>query len=393
MDKAEERYAVVHSRETGKSWRTTAREFSRFLKGYHKEKVKEDSSYEILKDSIKKNFEFSSLDNGAPMHFVDRQRILGRGRKVKPYFAVHSGFAPEKEHIYKRDKRAMDKKSAKRKRRRTENEMLKEAIENGKKVLLGINVAATPGEYFNYRDMQSQHGSTFEDWVSENRGEGKERNYITISANSADEVIGKLKKIYNFCAADKDDFKNRVSVLYKGGVLPYSSFYMGKRREAFISLYDDLVELKQGVLTKGEEYVMGFVHLMHYKVDATVLAALKAADEETALGGNTEQSGDDMYHSILTFKQDNAKETQSYKDMIEIIIRDGGIFVLAAPYVSMQKQAATGEGKFWYNLFWNISKIQEQTSRLPKERRISSAKQETVPLPAESDIPPPQPEA
>ncbi len=276
---------------------------------------------------------FTDLDTAAPMGFHRSYWRKGFEEKVSACFARAAGYG-DNDHVF-------DHESARN---------LSESLEEGKHVLLSLNLDLSY-RALDFRKMNAPEGTPLEQWIGRNR-----RNYMSVSVKSASELRGVIKDIHSISPEHFRDGK--ISALYRGGVLPYASFYLGANEQRLSTLHNEMAALK-GALPKGETRAIGFPRLMRFKPTKKTLQ-YKGAD---GLRGNViwrDESKTRLF-SQLVFSDENEKTSAEQIRIFERLrSAQEGLYVVASPSIS--RGHLRGE---WRQLRWIINDFDRQTLPSP----------------------------
>ncbi len=269
-------------------------------------------------------------DQAAPMHFHRTHWRNGNEARVSACFARAAGYG-DQDHIFDHD-----------------HQTLPQAVAAGKKVLLSLNTDLSYRPV-NYRSLHMPGVGTLEDYIAHNR-----RNYISVSVTGAGEAIETVKALNKL---DGDLHKERLSVLYRGAVMPWGQFYLGGNDEKLCAVYDDLKTLRGG-LKRGETRAIGFPRLMRFQPTKTTL------DEKGTKGLKGNPIWRDEHQrrllSQLIFSDEREKTSQEQIRIYRALSESPkGLYVMAAPTISRGVNARSSE---WQHLRWIINDFDRQTS-------------------------------
>ncbi|MCB1532252.1 MAG: hypothetical protein KDJ35_05215 [Alphaproteobacteria bacterium] len=353
------KYAVIFNKNTGVSKRWSPKRFSQYLKELDDKEKLQNPGYSRPHDFVRENYEIISLEDANPMFFVDAYKRLGFDKSVNPYFAHAAGYARE-DHLYERS-------------RKTYSEKITQAIQDGKKFLLTLN-ADTSHLLLDFRAMKGEGGQTLESWLKTER-----RDYMTISVKSAQDVISRLKSLYKN-GLDKKEFKDRISVLYRGGVLPYDDFFIGSNQKKLKALFSRLQNLDTGVPMKQGTRVLGFPRMIIFKptpkMIETPYAEFPKGNMSIAKPGLGKAK--DISYSQLIFAEENIRAGQIYKDLVaNIVDPKKDVYILSSASITSPAPPRAATKVLWELLRWNISDITSQTYAVDKKpknvHKVSSA--------------------
>lgn len=232
--------------------------------------------------------------------------------------------------------------------RQRKNTGFRHAIENGHKVLLSLNMPDITSYDYTFENMQETGACTLKTWAHENRGK-----YISIPIHNAREAIDTINRVNKHGA----NLPDTIFAAYRGGVVPYSQFYLGKNKDRLTDLYNNLQNQHAGVPINTDRMV-GFPRLFRFKVTKTTLDA--AATQ--GLKGNTIklQQGKPLFSQLIFKNEDNKLQTPAYQILTQQLLdEDPGIYVLASPSVSLNE---THDPNGWKQLRWALGRIEQQTT-------------------------------
>ncbi|TVQ85914.1 MAG: hypothetical protein EA357_00015, partial [Micavibrio sp.] len=190
-------------------------------------------------------FVFTDPDTAAPMHFRATHWQQGYEKRIRACFARAAGYG-DQDHVFDRTKTSKN---------------VQEALREGHKILLSLN-ADLSYRALDYRQMKMTLSQPLERWIEHNRD-----RYLSVSLKSADEVVQTIKTIHVYAP---DALKTSVFALYRGGVMPYPRFYIGKNEEKLGSIFDGMKGLYDS-LPRGETRAIGFPRLMRFVPTKTTL--------------------------------------------------------------------------------------------------------------------------
>jgi hypothetical protein len=293
------------------------------------------------KPRFTKNLELYSLVDALPLEFVPAQKGKGNEMDVPPRFKILAGYSPES-HVFDNRK----------------GQTLDRALKSGKSILLSLNLDLSY-QQIDYRETNevlqrepdAQGGYALEDWIQSHYGE-----YHSVSIKSVEDLIKVIRKIYEH--PSKVSLNDRVRVLYRGGVLPYEMFYLGKRQEDLNILFDNLKSGKSGVAF-GETRVIGFPRLFIFKPTLTTMKE----EGSRGLKGAFSHVANGYYFSKLIFSKPNTESINNpdYKKLFKTI-KDNkkGVYVLAAPTVTINSNQPEEERGHMHMTRWIITDIESQ---------------------------------
>lgn len=278
-------------------------------------------------------FVFTDLDTAAPMSFHHTYWRKGYEEKVSACFARAAGYG-DNDHVFDHN--------------RAQN--LSENLKAGKNVLLSLNLDLSY-RALDFRKMKAPSDVPLEQWISRSRS-----NYVSVSVSSVEALRAVIKSIY---AQSPDHFsQGKVGALYRGGVLPYSSFYLGAKRERLSDLYEDMSRLK-GALPKGETRAIGFPRMIRFEPTKTTLE--KKGCE--GLKGNVywrEESRTRLFSQLVFSDEQEKTDAEQIRIFEKLRESQRGLYVLASPSIS--RGYLRGE---WRQLRWIINDFDRQTLPVP----------------------------
>lgn len=295
-------------------------------------------------EPLKEKFQLVSQTELSPVDFIAGYKKEGHYRPVKAHFRRLAGYGLD-EHYY--DYTAKNKV-----------EGLTTALNAGKKILLSLNLDLSYRQphFDNPHESFIPHHRTRGAWVSKNHG-----NYVTVSIHNVKDAIKTILKV----AAHEPDksIKDRVFANYRGAVLPYEEFYLGRRISDLTKMYNSLANGEAGATYK-QHHVVGMPRLINFVPTQTTLDT----PGTKAIRGNVPRN---ISHcDQLIFAQEDIETTPEFKSLWENISKSmsvadldkNGIFVLASPIVKQEIKGEESSSKWQGYTLWNISDIETQTT-------------------------------
>jgi hypothetical protein len=223
-----------------------------------------------------------------------------------------------------------------------------EALKDGAKILIDLDKIDLSYRPLDFAQASDPNMQSLEGWKS------KQPKYLKLAVKSADEVITLIKKIAELKASPKEV----VSVLYRGGVLPYQDFYIGGNEAKISALYQGL---KTGAL--GQDWPknrVGFPRMMHFKITKTT------AKERGKRGikGNFIRTDENGLFStaVVNTKNQKAGLHDSWETVRE---GKGEFYLIACPSVAVSKDPL----KNLSNMRWLINHPKKQMSAITNNPR------------------------
>jgi hypothetical protein len=276
-------------------------------------------------------FVFTDPDTAAPMHFRGTHWQQGYEKRVRACFARAAGYGDD-DHVFDRTKTSKS---------------IQDALREGYKILLSLN-ADLSYRALDYRKMKMTLSQPLERWMEHNRD-----RYLSVSVKSVDEALQTIKSIYAF---DPNAHKTSLFALYRGGVMPYSKFYIGKHEGKLGSIFDGMKGLYDA-LPRGETRAIGFPRLMRFVPTKSTL------DEKGVKGlkGNYFWRPDcnrRLFNQLVFSEQEKPSDSEYIKRFQAISQSRDGVYVLAAPMMTRARQSHPE----WQMLRWIINDFDRQVT-------------------------------
>ena len=275
-------------------------------------------------------------DTGAPLIYVPAYSRNGHSEKISAHFKHVKGYAPKVDHVFDRS---------------TSTVSIKDALAEGKKILLSLNLDLSYRS-LDFSQDQKTSVQNIDRWKSQNK-------YLSVSIKDIDDVVavGKMVKDGGY------NPKESIFASYGHGVMPYQDFYIGKRDERIVQLYNNMLNGNSGV-NIGQTRQVGFPRLMRFAPAQTTL------DQGGAHGirGSRVEFNDKVFLNYIVFSnptKDIKREfTAKAMDMFKKGEKDIGVYVLASPTISTGHQADNPED-YWRNIRWVVNNPETQI-RVPE---------------------------
>lgn len=173
--------------------------------------------------------------------------------------------------------------------------------------------------------------------------------------------------------------ENRVHALYRGSIIPFSTFYAGdndnqRNAERVADIYDALNEGREGVRI-GDARRVGAPRLFRFVPSQTTIELQGAR----GLTGDALHRGRLTYLSKLIFTEKGAEPVDIYADLasdLEAYRADpekqnqrAGIYVMACPFIDADKEGKSDLRHAWDMTFWAVNDIASQIA-LPSRKAV-----------------------
>lgn len=278
-------------------------------------------------------------ENGMPLVFKASHKRNGNLESISVHFAYASGYAPHEDHIFKSGK---------------VNKNLEQAVADGDKILLSMNLD-TSYQALDFSDDQDSAIQSERKWKRDNR------DYHIVSVKNVTDIIQLIKKVNELGG----DLKNNMSVLYRGAVMPYPDFYLGKRKNDIANLYEDMTDNRSGIRI-GETRSLGFPRVMRMELTQSTLKEFGVK----GIKGNLIKTSSRAILNQLIFSAENSldKRLQLQKAWEKVKLGQGEIYVVASPTISLKSEDKT---RYWNHMRWVINDADIQITPMRNPERLA----------------------
>ncbi len=318
--------AVVFNKESGFSKEMSASEFERRYVGNKDLHITASHPEEL------EHIEAISKDDALPLTFRKSHFRMGRTEHVGACWVRPDGFG-DHDHLFDHG----------------EQQKLDDAIKDGKKVLLSLNLDLT-SRPVSFENMREAGADNLENWIGHNRG-----NFVTVSVKSAEQAIKTIKKTHEMGRTLGDS----VFALHRGAVVPYNNFYLGDNRQKMSSLYNNMQDGLSGT-PHGETRMIGFPRLICFvPTDKTV----ETHGGKGMKGNHLKSDEGKPYISNLIFTdREQAMHTDPYQILEGEIASGTPEYILASPGIEVSQEKDS-----WKILHWVIKDAESQTFALDED--------------------------
>ncbi len=307
------------------------------------------------------NIDLVDEATGAPLNMIRGYTKNGSETTVRPHFAFKAGFAPHEDHLFDNTSK--------------ENKNLYAAIDAGKQILLSVNTDLSYRP-LNLRRKNGRGAEPIESWQAKNKAAGK--GYLSVGVKSVESLIKKIHDIYEY---NPDlDMDQTIFAHYRGAVLPYKRFYLGKRDQDISALYDGLNDGSQGVvLGKNKTRTVGTPRLFRFVVgDKTV----KESGIRGIRGNTIKRLDGKILFSQLIFSNEKDKTSMAQAKIWNNLMKsDGEVYIWACPSINSNTMDEKWQQMRWIinNPELQIISVQRPEGVAPLVRSVST-RQLVMPL-------------
>ncbi len=282
---------------------------------------------------IVRDYAIFEMQTGLPLTFRKKHSRKGNEEQVSPTFVHDPGSNVVEDRVF-------DRKTRKK---------LSQALQEGKKVLLSLNVDLThkPVDFRNASQRDPRIVASLENWQKENHGQ-----YITFPVETVAQVVETLQRIKNLVPGYSVD--RNVYALHRGGVMPMRVFNTADKSLYLSKIFHD-VSRGTAAVPYGKDRMIGFPRLMRFIPTKTTL------DNEAtgSIRGNFLDAahGSAAYIGDLVFSDRTARSTPEFEKMRHSILKKGkqGVLVLASPTTDKPSSQQSLPFNKWAQTRWIIN--------------------------------------
>ena len=335
--------AIARDKQTGETFLVGGTEFEDKFAGHKKRRVPAPVP------DWKSRFEFTDADTATiPAYFVPSHSRYGNEKPVSAHFARAAGHG-NKDHVFDHEAGQIT---------------LRDAVLGGRHILISLNLDLSY-RGLNYRDLSAPNTRPLERWMQEHKGRYKFHSVTTVQD---------LQDVMKDLTGLRPDLvrTGRVSVLYRGAVMPFSEFYLKNEPGPKEALFENMRDLTEA-LPYGQERAIGFPRLIPF---APTHSTLKDKGIK-GLRGNVFYSGRlDRRYLDMVVKSDERDKTGAALQAQFARMSEGGrkgLLVMAAPSITI----GPNRDQNWATVRWIVNNFDAQAMPSPKPvPRIAAPEQD-----------------